>query len=185
ITGSIGVFGLIPNMQGFFNNKLGITFDGAKTHQYADMMTVSRPLNEAEKAMMQVWVDEFYDGFIARVAEGRKLTTAQVDSIGQGRVWTGTDAKERGLVDELGGLEDAIKAAAQLANLTDYRQVELPEQEEFLQKLLKDLNADAKAWVAREYLGADAQLLEQFKQARQAKGYSGIQARMPFELIIQ
>lgn len=185
ITGSIGVFGLIPNMQGFFNNKLGITFDGAKTHQYADMLTVSRPLNESEKAMMQVWVDEFYDGFIERVAEGRKLTVAQVDSIGQGRVWTGADAKDRGLVDELGGLEDAIKAAAELAGISDYRKVEMPEQEDFFQKLLKDLNTEAKAWVVREYLGDDAQMLQQFKQAREAKGYSGIQARMPFELVIQ
>jgi protease-4 len=185
ITGSIGVFGLIPNMQGFFNNKLGITFDGAKTHQYADMMTVSRPLNETEKRMMQVWVDEFYDGFVERVAEGRKLTKAEVDSIGQGRVWTGTDAKARGLVDELGGLEDAIKGAAALAGLSDYRKVELPEQEDFFKKLLKDLNTEAKAWVAREYLGDDAQLLQQFKQAREAKRHMGIQARMPFELVIQ
>jgi len=185
ITGSIGVFGLIPNMQGFFNNKLGITFDGAKTHDYADMMTVSRPLSETEKRMMQVWVDEFYDGFIERVAEGRKLTTAQVDSVGQGRVWTGADAKDRGLVDELGGLEDAIEAAAELAGISDYRKVELPEQEDLLQKLLKDLNTEAKAWVVREYLGEDAQMLQQFKQAREAKGYSGIQARMPFELVIQ
>lgn len=185
ITGSIGVFGLIPNMQGFFNNKLGISFDGAKTHQYADMLTVSRPLNEAERRMMQVWVDEFYDGFVQRVADGRKLTTAQVDSIGQGRVWTGADAKERGLVDELGGLEDAIKAAAELAGISDYRKVEMPEQEDFLQKLLKDLNTETKAWVVREYLGDDAQMLQQFKQAREAKGYSGIQARMPFELVIQ
>ncbi len=185
ITGSIGVFGLIPNMQGFFNNKLGISFDGAKTHQYADMLTVSRPLNETERRMMQVWVDEFYDGFVQRVADGRKLTTAQVDSIGQGRVWTGADAKERGLVDELGGLEDAIKAAAELAGISDYRKVEMPEQEDFLQKLLKDLNTETKAWVVREYLGDDAQMLQQFKQAREAKGYSGIQARMPFELVIQ
>jgi protease-4 len=185
ITGSIGVFGLIPNMQGFFNNKLGISFDGAKTHQYADMLTVSRPLNETERRMMQVWVDEFYDGFVQRVADGRKLTTAQVDSIGQGRVWTGADAKERGLVDELGGLEDAIKAAAELAGISDYRKVEMPEQEDFLQKLLKDLNTETKAWVVREYLGDDARMLQQFKQAREAKGYSGIQARMPFELVIQ
>ncbi|MBK9176060.1 MAG: signal peptide peptidase SppA [Flavobacteriales bacterium] len=185
ITGSIGVFGLIPNMQGFFKNKLGITFDGTKTHEYADMMTVSRPLTEQEKRMVQVWVDEFYDGFLARVAEGRKLTIAQVDSIGQGRVWTGADAKDRGLVDELGGLEDAVRAAAELAGLTDYRKVELPEQEDFLKKLLKDLNAETKAWVAREYLGEDAQLLEQYRRAREAKSQTGILARMPFDLVIQ
>ncbi len=185
ITGSIGVFGLIPNMQGFFKNKLGITFDGAKTHEYADMMTVSRPLTETEKRMMQQWVDDFYDGFVERVAEGRKLTTAQVDSIGQGRVWTGADAKERGLVDELGGLEDAIRAAATLANISDYRKVELPEQEDFLKKLLKDLNTETKAWVAREYLGEDAKLLKEYQRAREAKEQTGILARMPYDLIIQ
>lgn len=185
ITGSIGVFGLIPNMQGFFKNKLGITFDGAKTHEYADMMTVSRPLTETERRMMQQWVDDFYDGFVERVAEGRKLTTAQVDSIGQGRVWTGTDAKERGLVDELGGLEDAIRAAATLAGISDYRKVELPEQEDFLQKLLKDLNTETKAWVAREYLGEDAKLLKEYQRAREAKEQTGIVARMPYDLIIQ
>ena len=185
ITGSIGVFGLIPNMQGFFNNKLGITFDGAKTHGFADMYTVNRPLSETERLMIQQFVDEFYNGFVERVAEGRKLTRAQVDSIGQGRVWTGTDAKERGLVDELGGLEDAIKAAATLASLTDYEKVELPEQEDFLKKLLKDLNTETKAWVAREYLGDDAQLLEQYRRAREAKAQTGILARMPYDLVIQ
>lgn len=184
ITGSIGVFGLIPNMQGFFNNKLGITFDGAKTHEHADLYTVSRPLTESEKRMMQQWVDEFYDGFVARVAEGRKLTLAQVDSIGQGRVWTGTDAKERGLVDELGGLEQAIRGAAELAGLTEYRKVELPEQEDFLKKLLKDLNTETKAWVAREYLGDDAKLLLEYRRALEAKRQMGIVARMPYDLII-
>lgn len=185
ITGSIGVFGMIPNMKGFFNNKLGITFDGVKTNTYADLMTVSRPLTEDEKRIIQHWVDDFYDGFVARVAEGRKLTPAQVDSIGQGRVWTGVDAKARGLVDELGGLEDAIAAAAEMAQLTDYRKVELPEQEEFFQKLMKDLNGEAKAWVAREYLGEDAELLEQYRAVREARRHMGIQARMPFELVVR
>ena len=185
ITGSIGVFGLIPNMQGFFKNKLGITFDGEQTNKYAGMMTTSRALTEEEKGIIQGWVDDFYDGFVERVAEGRKLTTAQVDSIGQGRVWTGADAKERGLVDELGGLEDAIRAAATLANISDYRKVELPEQEDFLKKLLKDLNTETKAWVAREYLGEDAKLLKEYQRAREAKEQTGILARMPYDLIIQ
>lgn len=185
ITGSIGVFGIIPNMQGFFKNKLGITFDGAKTHEHADLYTVSRPLSETEKRMMQQWVDEFYHGFVARVAEGRRLTPAQVDSIGQGRVWTGADAKERGLVDELGGLEQAIRGAAEMAGLTDYRKVELPEQEDLFKKLLKDLNTEAQAWVAREYLGDDAKLLLEYRRAREAKHQMGIVARMPYDLIIE
>ena len=185
ITGSIGVFGIIPNMQGFFKNKLGITFDGEKTHKYADMMTTSRPLSEQEKLIIQGYVDEFYDGFVQRVSEGRKLTVAQVDSIGQGRVWTGVDAKERGLVDELGGLEDAVKAAAVLAGLTNYTEVELPEQKDFFQQLMEDLNGQARMWVASEWLGEDVQLLQQYKHVRDAKQNFGIQARMPYDLVIQ
>jgi len=185
ITGSIGVFGIIPNMQGFFKNKLGITFDGAKTHQYADMMTVSRPLTDQEKLIIQRYVDEFYNGFKERVAEGRKMTVAQVDSIGQGRVWTGTAAKANGLVDELGGLEDAIKAAAELAGLETYDEVELPRQKQLLEQILEDLNGQARMWVATEWLGEDVQLLNQYKRVRQVKEQMGIQARMPYDLVIQ
>lgn len=184
ITGSIGVFGIIPNMQGFFNNKLGITFDGAKTHHYADMMTTTRPLTEQEKRIIQQYVDEFYDGFKERVAEGRKMTVAQVDSVGQGRVWTGSDAKARGLVDELGGLEDAVKAAAKLAGLEDYKEVEMPHQKNMIEQILEDLNAEARMWVATEWLGEDVELLNQYKQVRKVKEQMGIQARMPFDLII-
>ncbi len=185
ITGSIGVFGIIPNMQGFFNNKLGITFDGTKTHQYADMMTTSRPLTEQEKRIIQGYVDEFYEGFVARVSEGRKLTPEQVDHIGGGRVWTGVDAKARGLVDELGGLEDAVKAAAELAGLTSYTEVELPVQKDLFQQIMEDLNGQARTWVATEWLGEDVQLLEQYKRIREVKQQVGIQARMPFDLVIE
>jgi protease IV len=184
ITGSIGVFGMIPNMQGFFNNKLGITFDGEKTHKYADMMTVSRPLSAEELAIIQDYVDEFYDGFKQRVAEGRKMTVAQVDSVGQGRVWTGSDALRLGLVDELGGLEAAMTSAAELAGMSDYRVVELPEQKELFEQLLEDLNMQASMWVASTWLGEDAELLKQFKRARMAKEHFGIQARMPYDIVI-
>ena len=185
ITGSIGVFGIIPNMQGFFNNKLGITFDGTKTHQYADMMTTSRPLTEQEKRVIQGYVDEFYEGFVARVSEGRKLTPEQVDHIGGGRVWTGVDAKARGLVDELGGLEDAVKAAAELAGLANYTEVELPKQKDLFQQIMEDLNGQARTWVATEWLGEDVQLLEQYKRVREVRQQVGIQARMPFDLVIE
>jgi len=184
ITGSIGVFGIIPNMQGFFKNKLGITFDGEKTHEYADMMTVSRPLTTNEKTIIQGYVDEFYTGFKERVAEGRKMTVAQVDSIGQGRVWTGVDAKRIGLVDELGGLEDAIAAAAKMADLTDYKRVELPAQKDLFEQIMADLNGQARMWVATEFLGEDLQLLNQYRKVREAKEQLGIQARMPFDLEI-
>ena len=185
ITGSIGVFGMIPNMQGFFNNKLGITFDGEKTHPYADMLTVSRALTDEELRIIQGYIDDFYDNFKERVAQGRNMTVAQVDSAGQGRVWIGTDALQLGLVDELGGLENAIQNAAELAGMSDYRTVELPVQKEFYEQLLEDLNAQSSTWAARQWLGEDAELLRRFEQVKQAKGRSGILARMPFDLVVR
>lgn len=185
ITGSIGVFGIIPNMQGFFKNKLGITFDGEKTNKHADLFTVSRPLTTEEKLVIQGYIDDFYKGFTERVAEGRKMSVAKVDSIGQGRVWTGVDAKRLGLVDDLGGLEAAIKKAAELANLSEYKRVELPEQKDLFQQIMADLNGTARNWVATELLGEDAALLKQYQKAKLATQQMGIQARMPFDLVIR
>ncbi|HNU57085.1 MAG TPA: signal peptide peptidase SppA [Flavobacteriales bacterium] len=185
ITGSIGVFGIIPNMQGFFKNKLGITFDGEKTNEHADMFTVSRPLSNEEKRIIQSYIDEFYDGFKQRVADGRKMTVAQVDSIGQGRVWTGTDALRLGLVDGIGGLEAAIQKAAELANISDYKRVELPKQKDLFQQIMEDLNGTARSWVAAQVLGEDAAMLKQYQKAQRATERTGIQARMPFDLEIR
>jgi protease-4 len=184
ITGSIGVFGMIPNMQGFFNNKLGITFDGVQTNTYAGMLTTSRPLTAQEKDIIQGFVDHFYDTFTTRVAEGRKLTKARVDSLGQGRVWTGVDAKSNGLVDELGGLEDALRSAADMAGLAEghYRMVAYPEQEDLFTELFKELNGDARAWLTGQLLGEDAELLHSFQQARTVRRLHGVQARMPFDV---
>ena len=186
ITGSIGVFGIIPNMQGFFNDKLGITFDGVQTNPYAGMMTTSRALTPAELSIIQGYVDRFYDTFVQRVAEGRKLTAAQVDSIGQGRVWTGTRAKELGLVDEIGGLEAAIAGAAELAELGEgeYRTRDYPEQEDFMKQLMKSLNGGARTWVREQAFGEDVALMTQFEAVRKARGITGIQARMPFDMVV-
>ena len=137
ITGSIGVFGIVPNMQGFFNKKLGITFDGVKTGQYADV-GFHRPLTENEKRMVQAEVDLIYSTFKQHVAEGRKLDTAFVESIAQGRVWTGIRAKEIGLIDRFGGIQDAIKSAASLANLTEYRVREYPEPDNIFETIFGD-----------------------------------------------
>ncbi|MEO8068699.1 MAG: signal peptide peptidase SppA [Flavobacteriales bacterium] len=188
ITGSIGVFGIIPNMQGFFNNKLGITFDGEQTNKYAGMMTTSRALTEEEKGIIQGYVDDFYNTFKKRVSEGRmaaglaQMTETMVDSIGQGRVWTGTDAKARGLVDELGGLEDAIAEAEKLAGLTNAKTVNYPEEEDFFKKLMEDLNMESKVWATEQVLGADMETAAQLKKIADVKKITGIQARMPFDL---
>src|SRR5204862_8251249 len=116
----IGVFGIIPNMESFFKNKLGITFDGVKTGPYADMGAIYRPLGENEKKMVQASIDVIYTQFKQRVADGRKKDTAYIDSIAQGRVWTGQRAKEIGLIDRFGGTEDAVQSAARMAKLTNY-----------------------------------------------------------------
>jgi protease IV len=182
VTGSIGVFGIIPNLEGFFKNKIGITFDGEKTHKYADMMTTSRALTAEERLVIQGYIDDFYDGFLERVATGRNMTLAQVDSVGQGRVWTGIDAKRLGLVDELGGLEDAIDAAAEMAGLTSYKQVEMPKQKDLLQQIMEDLSTETRMWAASLWLGEDARMLDQYKRLREVREQTGIIARMPFDL---
>lgn len=184
ITGSIGVFGMIPNMKGFFNDKLGLTFDGVQTHKYAGMMTVYRPLTEEEKGIIQGFIDNFYATFTQRVAEGRGMQVAQVDSIGQGRVWTGVDAKRIGLVDELGGLEAATAEAARMAHLEkgEYRIVGYPEQKDIFQEIRESLNIQARSWLATEAFGEDAEMLHRFEQVKKARNITGIQARMPFEM---
>lgn len=184
ITGSIGVFGIIPNMQGFFNDKLGITFDGVQTHKFSGMFTTSRPLTAEEKGIIQGLVDRFYDNFKQRVADGRKLTVAQVDSIGQGRVWTGVDAQRIGLVDELGGLEAAIADAAQRAGLEKdaYRLKELPAAKNMFTELMQQFGAGAKAWAVEQTLGEDLLMVRQLERVRQARNMVGLQARMPFDL---
>jgi len=187
ITGSIGVFGMIPNMQSFFNDKLGITFDGVQTDKYAGAITVNRPLTDEEKGIIQGYIDRFYATFTGRVAQGRGLTVAQVDSIGQGRVWTGTDAKRIGLVDEIGGLEAATNAAAAMADLGEgqFRTVGYPEQKDFFQELREGLSGQTKTWLTQEAFGTDAELLQQFQAVRKVRSMSGIQARMPYDLQIQ
>lgn len=184
ITGSIGVFGMIPNMKGFFNNKLGLTFDGVETHKYAGMMTVTRPLTEEEKGIIQGFIDNFYHTFTQRVADGRKLAVAQVDSIGQGRVWTGASAQRIGLVDEMGGLQAATAEAARMVGLEPggYRTVGFPEQKDFFEQLRSSLDAQARTWVAKQAFGEDAEMLHRFEQVRQVRNMAGIQARMPFAM---
>src|SRR5690606_10140423 len=127
LTGSIGVFGMIPNFQNMFNDKLGIHFDAVKTSKFADMdVDMDRPLSEEEKSIIQKGVDRIYQVFTQRVAAGRKMDVSDVDSIGQGRVWTGAQAVELNLVDRVASLDQAITSAAKMANLKDYRVSEYP-----------------------------------------------------------
>ncbi len=184
VTGSIGVFGMIPNMEGFFNNKLGITFDGAKTNTYADMLTYSRALRDDEKAIIQGFVDDIYGEFKQKVATGRNMTVEQVDAVGQGRVWTGLDAKENGLVDEIGGLEDAIAEAKQLAGLGDYDVIKLPEQKDLFEQIMEDFTGQAAQLITDKTVGTDQKIQNMMKEIEFVKNMSGIQARMPYSIRI-
>jgi len=182
ITGSIGVFGIIPNMQNLLTNKLGLTFDGVKTGKYADIMSVNRPLTPGERFIIQNDVNHVYDSFITRVADGRKKTKAQIDSIGGGHVWIGTDAVKIGLADRLASFTDAIKSAAKKAKLTDYKIVEYPEKIDQLKNLLSSAKENISTSYTKKELGENYAL---YKQMQKAIINSGIQARMDYEIKIK
>lgn len=181
ITGSIGVFSIIPNMQGFFNKKLGITFDGVKTSNYADLMNVTRPLNDEEKKIIQDQVDRIYLDFKSRVSNGRKKDTAYIDSIAQGRVWTGKRAIQIGLADALGGIDESIRSAAVLAGLKKYQIRVYPEPKTFLQELIETGSIMNSTNVLEKELGQETYLL--YKQIKNIKESTGkVQARLPYTI---
>ena len=184
LTGSIGVFGTFPNAQGFLNDKIGLTFDVAKTNENADFGTITQPLTEFQYSKLQQMVVKTYDDFTRRVAEGRGLTQTYVDSIGQGRVWSGADAIELGLVDKLGDMEDAIAYAAEKANLgSDYKVTEWPKQKDFFTRLMESMNEGDKLDVAmKQKLGA---YYDYLKGLDNLQKNTGIQARLPFDMIIE
>ena len=182
ITGSIGVFTMIPNMQGFFNEKLGVTFDGVKTATYADM-GVSRPLTPTEQQFMQEGVDRIYLQFKQRVSKGRKKDINYIDSIAQGRVWSGEDALRIGLVDKLGGLQDAVACAARLAKVKEYRLREFPESKNWINELL-DKQETQPAAMLKQHLGEDNYRI--YQEVMDVKRLSeGVQARIPFQFFIR
>ena len=185
ITGSIGVFGVIPNMEKLFNNKLGISFDEVKTNKNSDFISTAKPLSDYNRATVQFMIEDVYSTFIKHVAEGRKMSEEQVDSIGQGRVWCGSDALRIGLVDELGGIDKAIDFAAKEAGITEFSIREMPYKKDFLATLLEDFEVETK--ISKEELinaelGEFTQMYNSWKQATNA---SGVQMRLPYFLIIK
>lgn len=182
ITGSIGVFGIVPNMQKFFNDKLGITFDGVKTGRFADLGDVSRPFTDAEKMILQQEVNKIYGTFTRKVAEGRNRSQTYIDSIGQGRVWSGTEALQNGLVDRLGNIDDAIASAAKKAKLKDFKIVSYPAQVDPLKSLFDNSADKVRIYFAKRELGDNYTYYEQLKTALRI---SGVQTRMPYSITIK
>jgi protease-4 len=182
ITGSIGVFGIIPNMETFFKNKLGITFDGVKTGQYADA-GVLHPLNDNEKKMMQHSIDLIYEQFKKRVSDGRKKDTAFIDSVGQGRVWSADNAIKIGLIDRFGGLQDAVDCAVRLAKISDYRLREFPERKTLLDRIFRQTSSPDFSSKMKAELGEENyKIYDEMRRIRQMT--NSPQARLPFEFVI-
>jgi len=182
ITGSIGVFGLIPNIGDFMTNKLGVTFDEVSTNENANIMTINKALTPYQREVIQRSVERVYDSFIGKVAEGRNMTKEDVDRIGQGRVWSGTQALEIGLVDELGGMESALAKAAEMAGIEKYKIKSLPVQKDPFQEILESLTGQSTSVFLKYYLGEDYKYIQMFDNM---ENRDAIQTRMPFEMEIR
>ena len=178
LTGSIGVFGILPNATGLFD-KLDLTTDVVKTNKFSDFGDISRPMRGDEMALMQGYVENFYDLFLSRCSEGRGMTKEEIDNVGQGRVWTGEQALKIGLVDEIGDIDRAIEVAAELAGLTDYSIKTVIGSGDPLTDYLKKQLGGIKSSLIMDALGDDYELFNDMRTVRHA---IGIQARLPYDL---
>ena len=182
LTGSIGIFGMFPNMEKLFSDKLGLNFDMVKTNKLADMGDLTRPFNAAESEIMQNYINNGYKLFVKRCADGREMTTEAIEKIAEGRVWTGATAKELGLVDELGGLDKALEIAAEKAGVEAYSTITYPAKEGMFSSLLNQSKNDYIEGKLEESIG---EYYHQFKFIKNLKEADPVQARLPFEMIIK
>jgi len=182
VSGSIGVFGMIPNAGELLEKKLGLSTEVVNTNKNSDFPSVYRPMNVYEKEVMQKSIENIYSDFVSKVAIGRKKSIESVDSIGQGRVWSGSSAKAIGLVDEIGGLNDAIRGAGELAGIDKYSIRELPVIEDTYTRLISQLGGELKIRILKNQLGESARY---FNMIEEIRDLSGIQARLPYFLEIR
>ena len=179
LTGSIGVFGIIPCFENFLNDKLGITHDGVKTGKYSDMPNVTRKLTDDEKTIIQAGVDSIYSDFLYRVATGRHHSKSEIDSIAQGRVWSGEKAISIGLVDKLGNIDDAVNCAKRLARINDAKLVNCPSFDFSWKEVLYQVGSNKRKSIIKEELG---DFYNYYEQIQQIKKWNTIQARMPYRI---
>tara|TARA_R110001592_G_scaffold307299_2_gene580710 strand:+ start:231446 stop:233263 length:1818 start_codon:yes stop_codon:yes gene_type:complete len=187
ITGSIGVFGILPNTKEAMNKHLNVYTDGVETNQYARMGLPTDALTAEEYTIIQSSVDRIYGTFIGIVADGRGVTTEFVDSIGQGRVWAGTDALRLGLVDELGGLDDAIAEAAKMANMEEYKTIDLPKMKDPIEEILSEFGVEnVRVNIAKSIAGEQAsKAIEQLQLLTNTNKANTYQMRIPFDMEIK
>ncbi len=182
ITGSIGVFGLVPNTATLLNQKLGISTATVKTNASSDFPSLVRPMTTKEREVMQMSIEHIYSDFVTKVAEGRHISPQTVDSIGEGRVYSGSRGLQLGLVDEIGGLTEAIEGAAELAGLGSYTVRELPVPVDPYTQLLSQLTGDIKMKILQKEFGTTARII---KELTEIQSLSGIQARLPYFIDIR
>jgi protease-4 len=168
-------------VQELLNDKLGITQDVVNTNKHADILTLTRKMTSFEQAVLQQYIEDGYDTFIGHVAEGRGLTKEQVDEIGQGRVWAAESAMNNGLIDLYGGVDDAVKLAAEKAGLERYRIVQLPKIKDPLEEWLKEFSGNARMWTMKNELGENYRIYQELKGLTRTKG---ILARLPYTIQI-
>jgi protease-4 len=181
LTGSIGIFGLIPNIQGL-NKKLGFSYDVVKTNQLSDAISVNRPFSNEERLLMQNFVNRGYDLFVKRCADGRNISNDSIRTIAEGRVWTGEDAFKIGLIDVIGGLNDAIQIAAKKAKITEYQVKAYPEKEDFATRIMKSLEDDVEAKFMEQPFGKEIKTLLNIQKMEKIHR---VQARLPYFIQIQ
>lgn len=179
ITGSIGIFSLLYNFENFLDGKLGLTYDVVGTGEYADFITVTRPFTEYENTVMQRGVDKGYLTFTSKAAEGRSMSLEDLQTVAAGRLWTGTQAKENGLIDVLGSYEDALQIAADAAGIETYSSKIYPQQKPFFERLMQEFAEQAQSYFYRNDI-----LTPYREQLKTMKELEGIQARMPVEIKI-
>ena len=182
LTGSIGIFGMFPNMEELLTDKLGLDFDMVKTNKFADMGTLARPFNSDERAAMQNYINNGYKLFVKRCADGRGMSVEAIEKIAEGRVWTGATAKELGLVDELGGLDKAIEIAAQKAEVEAYSLLTYPAMDDFFSTLM---DTGKEHYIEGKLVETLGEAYPSIKFIQNVKDMDRIQARMPFDLCIQ
>lgn len=179
LTGSIGIFGMFPNFKGLLTDKVGLTYDVVKTNEFADFGNGMRAMNTAEKALLQSYINQGYDLFLTRCSDGRSMAKDSLALIAEGRVWTGNQALEIGLVDAIGDIDMAIEEAAKLAKIEDYKLRSYPAKEDFFQNLLDAQKGGIATSVMKEYLGADYATFTTIKELKDSK-FNFVQARMPY-----
>jgi len=183
ITGSIGVFGIIPNIEGFLNKHMGITVDQVSTGKYSDLPTLTRPMTAFEQEVVQREINSIYETFTSKAAKGRDMSQDKLKEYASGRVWSGVEAKERNLIDEFGGLEKAIEIAAAKAKLgDDYRITELPSRKSFFEDMFGDMGSQVKEQSVKAEMGEFYPVYKMYKKVEQMQGF---QTRMPYDLSIQ